>query len=285
MQNSTRSPLQTSANEDFKGFHIPPTPYEKITDKHVKREYIKERLALAFRVMAQNGLDEGAAGHLTVRDSLDGSTFWVNPFGVPFDTMTVTDLLRIDHTGAIIEGGRSDQMFYNEAAYVIHAAVHSARPDANAVCHSHSPYSKAFCAFSKPLSMVSQDACLFYNDHAVYETFGARGVVLKGEESKAIVRALGQNKALLMANHGVLTVGTTIESATFWFYTTLILLGMEKQCQVQLLVDAASKGNASPKIISQEAAQFTFDQTGNESVGWLDGNTLVCFLLYKRDSG
>lgn len=110
--------------------------HPQITDKHVKREYIKERLALAFRVMAQNGLDEGAAGHLTVRDSLDGSTFWVNPFGVPFDTMTVTDLLRIDHTGAIIEGGRSDQMFYNEAAYVIHAAVHSARPDANAVCHS-----------------------------------------------------------------------------------------------------------------------------------------------------
>lgn len=100
------------------------------------RAYIRERLALAFRVFAAHGMEEGAAGHLTVRDSVDRNTFWVNPLGIPFDLMTVSDLLRIDHKGKILEGGKPDAQFYNSAAYVIHAAVHHARSDANAVCHS-----------------------------------------------------------------------------------------------------------------------------------------------------
>lgn len=116
--------------------------------------------------------------------------------------------------------------------------------------------------------MISQDACLFYNDHAVYDQFG--GVVLKGEESQAIVKALANNKALLMANHGVLTVGETIESATFWFYS------VEKQCQVQLMVDAATDRNGwKPRVKAHDAAQFTFDNTGYEDVGRLDGIALV----------
>ena len=65
--------------------------------------------------------------------------------------------------------------------------------------------------------MISQDSCMFYNDHAVYNNFG--GVVLKGQESQEIVNALGRNKAALLSNHGLLTVGNTIESATFWFYS------------------------------------------------------------------
>lgn len=178
-------------------------------------------------------MEEGAAGHLTVRDSVNRDMFWVTPFGVPFELMTASDLLLIDHRGKIVEGGKPDLQYYNSAAFVIHAAIHSARPDANAVCHSyvitfsivnfilifvrHSVYSKAFCAFGRPLSMISQDSCMFYNDHAVYNNFG--GVVLKGQESQEIVNALGRNKAALLSNHGLLTVGNTIESATFWFYS------------------------------------------------------------------
>lgn len=115
--------------------------------------------------------------------------------------------------------------------------------------------------------MITQDSCMFYDDHAVYDAFG--GVVLKSEESQSIVMALANNKALFLSNHGVLTVGKTIESATFWFYS------LEKQCQVQLLVDAtsASKGWKS-RLISDEAAQFTYDNTGDEDSGRFEGEVL-----------
>ncbi|TIC21606.1 arad-like aldolase/epimerase [Wallemia mellicola] len=264
--------ILTEEKEDFTAFYIPESTYKKGL-----RQYIKERLALAFRFFAAHGMEEGASGHLTVRDCIDSNTFWVNPFGVPFEMMTASDLLRIDHSGRIVEGGKPDRQYYNSAAYVIHAAVHYARPDANAVCHSHSRYTKAFSAFGRKLEMISQDACIFYNDHAVYGDFG--GVVLKGEESAAIVAALKSNKALFMVNHGALTVGKTIESAAFWFYS------LEKQCQVQLTIDSASTGRGwKPRIISTDSAQFTYDNTADEDSGRFEGECLFKSVEYRCNS-
>ncbi|TIA87108.1 hypothetical protein E3P99_03388 [Wallemia hederae] len=258
----------------FTAFTIPPSQYDSITSAHQLRAYLKERLALAFRVFAQHGLEEGASGHLTVRDNIDRDTFWVNPFGVPFEMMTVSDLLRIDHAGVVVEGGRPDAQYYNSAAYVIHAAVHHARPDANAVCHSHAPYSKAFSTFGRHLDMITQDSCMFYNDHAVYSDFG--GVVLRDEESQGIVNALSTHKALFLVNHGILTVGQTIESAAFWFYS------LEKQCQVQLLADAAAHSKGwSTRTVTDDAAQFTYDNTADEDSGRFEGEVLFKAADYR----
>lgn len=135
----------------------PPT----FTDKHQEREYLKGRLAAAFRIFGKNGYADGIEGHITLRDPVDPETFWVNPFGVPFHHMKSSDLVQTDHAGNVIGGGKVRVI--NKAAYQIHAAIHKARPDVNCAAHCHSNYGRTFCAFGKPLDMTTQDATVFYN--------------------------------------------------------------------------------------------------------------------------
>jgi hypothetical protein len=117
---------------------------------------------------------------------------------------------------------------------MIHHAVHSARPDVNCVAHSHSIYGRTFCALGRPLDMITQDSCAFYNDLALYSSF--RGIVLESDEGAAIATALGDKKAALLQNHGLLTCGKTIEATIFWF------MSLEKCCHSQLMADAAVGG-------------------------------------------
>ncbi|OCF40446.1 hypothetical protein I317_05749 [Kwoniella heveanensis CBS 569] len=191
----------------------PPAP--TFDDKYEEREYVKQRLALAYRVIAREGMCEGASGHLTSRDPIDRDRFWVNPYGLHFSRMTASDLLMVDHHGKIVMGGKPDRQRYNAAAFVIHSAIHAARPDVDSVVHAHSPYGKAFSTLGRNLPFYTQDSALFWNDIKLYAAHG--GVVLSAKESGEIVGSLGKKKALIMQNHGLLTVGGCIESAVAWF--------------------------------------------------------------------
>ena len=137
---------------------IPQPPVFK--DKYEEREYLKGRLAAAFRIFGKLGFDEGVAGHITLRDPVNPSTFWVNPFGIAFSMMKRSDLILVDHDGQVIDGG--SYRLLNVAAYRIHSAVHAARPDVNCAAHSHSIHGRSFCALGRPLDIISQDACVFY---------------------------------------------------------------------------------------------------------------------------
>lgn len=138
-------------------FPNPPT----FTDKHKQREYLKGRLAAAFRIFGKYGFDEGVAGHITLRDPVDPTTFWVNPFGVAFSLMKRSDLIQVDHSGKIIDGG--NVRLLNTAAFMIHGAVHQARPDVMCAAHSHSIYGRSFCTLGRKLDIITQDSCAFYN--------------------------------------------------------------------------------------------------------------------------
>lgn len=87
----------------------------------------------------------------------DTSAFWVNPFGKPFDQMTASDLLLVDHTGAVLEGSGKpgDGQVYNAAGYAIHSAIHAVRPDINAAAHSHSFYGRGFSALGRNIDLVN----------------------------------------------------------------------------------------------------------------------------------
>ncbi|KAL1868349.1 hypothetical protein Plec18167_008274 [Paecilomyces lecythidis] len=112
--------------------------------------------------------------------------------------------------------------------------------------------------------MLSQDHCVFYHDHALYENFA--GVVLDNEEGKQIAKALGNKKALLLGNHGLLTAGETVEAVTAWF----ILL--DKCCQIQLLADASSAGSGVPLVkIGEQESQSTWKALGHSSGGYFMG--------------
>src|SRR5947209_18335735 len=110
-----------------------------------ERRRRKERLAGGFRVLAALGLAEGVAGHLTARDPEEVDTFWVNPFGLGFDRVRVSDLLRVNAEGEVVEGTGP----LNVSAFAIHAAVHAARPDVVAAAHCHPLYGKAWSAVGR----------------------------------------------------------------------------------------------------------------------------------------
>lgn len=222
----------------------------KFEDKYKERQWMLEHMAGVFRVFGRKGYTEGSAGHISVRDPVDPETFWINPLGKHFSLMKVSDLVHVDKDANIIGGNKTA---INAAGFQIHSELHKARPDVNAACHTHSPFGKAYSTFGKPLDMINQDVCMFYKSHSVYTNFG--GVVLEKEEGKRLATALGNGKGIILQNHGLLTVGSTVDEAGYLF--TL----MERSCEIQLMVDSV-KG-FEKKLIGDEEADYTEKMTAD----------------------
>jgi ribulose-5-phosphate 4-epimerase/fuculose-1-phosphate aldolase len=218
-----------------------------------ERLHVKQRLAAALRLFSQFGYDEGVAGHITARDPEHRDTFWVNPFSKDFSQICVSNLIRVDDAGEVVEGSWP----VNRAAFAIHSRLHKARPDVFAAAHAHSIHGKAFSALSKPLDPITQDSCAFFEDHSVFSDY--TGVVLDTGEGDRIAEALGGRKAVILRNHGLLTVGATVDAAAFWFIT------MDRSCHAQLLADAAGE----TVKISPEMARHTSKQVGSPMIGFL----------------
>jgi ribulose-5-phosphate 4-epimerase/fuculose-1-phosphate aldolase len=153
-------------------------------------------------------------------------------------------MVHINEEGQVIGGNR---VAVNAAGFMIHSAIHKARPDIHAACHTHSPYGKAWSTFGKPLDIINQDSTTFYGNQTVYSSFG--GVVLEADEGHRIAEALGPTaRAIILQNHGLLTAGGTVDEAAYLF--TL----MERTCEVQLLVESVK---LEKQIIGDEQAEYT----------------------------
>ncbi|KAF2799685.1 class II aldolase/adducin domain-containing protein [Melanomma pulvis-pyrius CBS 109.77] len=249
------TPLQAISQ----GVCLPGIPLFSSFDKH--RSWILDHMAGAFRVFARKGYTEGMSGHISVRDPEHPHTFWTNPLGKHFATLKASDMVLVDYDGKVVGGNKTRPA--NAAGFLIHSAVHKARPDVHAACHCHGKGGKAWSAFGKRLEMINQDVTYFYGEaQAVYEEFG--GVVLDEAEGKRLAAALGpKGKGMILRNHGLLTVGGTVDEAAY-LYTL-----MERSCEVQLMVEAAA-ANGLPKIlVDDEAAAYTFKMASDpESLYW-----------------
>ena len=224
-----------------------------------ERRHRKERLAASFRLFAKFGYDEGVAGHITARDPELGDHFWVNPFGVHFSQIRVSDLILVNHKGEVVEGDRP----VNVAAFAIHSQVHAARPDVIAAAHSHSMYGKSWATLGRLLDPITQDACAFYEDHGIFEDY--TGVVAETSEGARIAKALGSTKAVILRNHGLLTVGESVDEAVWWFVT------MDRSCHAQLLAEAAGE----PIRITHESALHTRGQVEDQD-RWMVSISAPC---------
>lgn len=236
-----------------------------------ERQHRKQRLAASYRLFSKFGFDEGVVGHITVRDPEFTDTFWVNPFGMHFSLIKVSDLIRVGHDGKVLEGNQP----VNAAGFAIHSRIHAARPDAIGAAHSHSTYGRAFATLGRKLDPISQDVCAFYNDHALYEEYG--GVAVELDEGQQIAKALGPHKAAILRNHGLLTVGQTVDEAAWWFIT------MERSCQVQLMAEAAAAHSGQPlQMVSDKAAQQAYQIVGSPFFGWFQFQSLYARILKEQ---
>ncbi|KAG6816247.1 hypothetical protein H0H87_007461 [Tephrocybe sp. NHM501043] len=208
-------------------------PMPKFDDPYAEREWIKAHMAAVFRFWGKMGYSNGNAGHITVRDPVLPGYYWMNPLAVHYSSITAN------------------------------SAIHEARPDIKAAAHCHSIYGKAWSVFGKPVEITTQDSCVLYNNLAVYDNFG--GVVLATEEGKNIARALGpKNKACILQNHGLLTLGSTVDEAASLF------MALDKQCHVMLLAETASSNLLRPKLIDKEDAEYTAKFLQEPEIGYHD---------------
>jgi ribulose-5-phosphate 4-epimerase/fuculose-1-phosphate aldolase len=215
-----------------------------------ERQHRKSRLAASYRIFAQKGYDHSLAGHITARDPEFADRFWVAPIGPWFGNIKVSDLVLVDHDGHILAGRGP----INQAGFAIHSAIHRARPDVVSAAHSHSIYGKAWSALGRLLDPITQDSCFFYERHALFTEFS--GIVLDTSEGERIAAVLGDKRAVILQNHGILTVGRSVESAVAGY------VAFENACQAQLLAEAAGE----VKLISHEVAHHTANQVFGDAV-------------------
>jgi ribulose-5-phosphate 4-epimerase/fuculose-1-phosphate aldolase len=234
---------------------LAPPPFTSIPDE---RLHGKQKLTAGFRILAALGMAEGVAGHITLRDPEHTDTFWVNPFGKGFSQICVSDLLRVDEAGRIVEGEGT----LNVSAFAIHAEIHRARPDVAAAAHVHSLYGKSWSALGRLLDPISQDACVFFEDHVFHDD--TRVLVTSNSEGRELATSLGNAKAAILRNHGLLTVGQTVDEAVWWF------IAMERCCQSQFLAESIGQ----PLLVDPDNARVTRDVSGSHFVGWLHFQTL-----------
>lgn len=185
-------------------------------------QHLRQQLAAAYRLAAMFGWEDTLYTHFSVRLPGDGEPqFLINPFGMMFDEVTASNLIVVDMQGNVV-AGRSTA---NSAGFTIHSAVHSARDDAHCVMHTHTLPGMAVAAYEEGLLQLNQISTEFYQ-RVGYHPY--EGVSFDLDERARIQRSLGENIALILQSHGLLSVGRTIADA---FY---IMYYLNRACEIQL---------------------------------------------------
>ena len=209
------------------GMPVIPSAYE-LEGAAAERE-LRVQLAAAYRLVDHFGWTELIYGHLTARVPGPEHHFLINPYGLNYDEITASNLVKIDLDGNVIEG---EGHGVNYAGFVIHSAVHMAKSDSNRVVfHTHTRAGMAVAALEDGLLPVSMTSTQFYDDIAYHDY---EGVSLYLDERERLLEALGDAKAMILRNHGLLVVGRTVPEAFLNLYR------LERACQVQ--IDAAAAG-------------------------------------------
>jgi ribulose-5-phosphate 4-epimerase/fuculose-1-phosphate aldolase len=198
---------------------------------HERRQRQRE-LALSYRIFGALRWGDLGDGHISARDPERTDCFWLLGYSVSFDRATVGDLVLVGPDGSVLEGDHD----INETAYRIHWPIHEARPDVVAAAHTHTQWGTPFSAERQLLQPITQEACIFHDDHAVFDDEEVQ--VLSIDGGKRIAAALGPNRAAILANHGLLTTGPTVGEAVAAFVT------MERVAEAHLKAPGARRISA-----------------------------------------
>merc|ERR1711981_864201 len=172
------------------------------------------KLAAVYRLVDMYGWTQSIYNHISVRISQDTEHFLINPFGMLYNEITASGLVKVDMQGQIVEAGTTN-FGVNIAGFMLHAAVHSARPDLKCILHLHTPNIVAVSSMKCGLLHLSQESCLIGD--VSYHSY--EGLVVEKAEWETLSRDLGvHNKVMLLRNHGAICCGETIEEAFFYAY-------------------------------------------------------------------
>ena len=222
-----------------------------IDDPAELRAHRQQRLVLAYQLFGALHWGEQGDGHITARDPEQTDAFWLLRYGAPFGQASVDDLVLVDGSGAVI-GGHPDGEI-NPAAHFIHWPILAARPDVISAAHTHTPYGTPWSANAQPFQPIAQEATAFFERHSVYRGEDVDVISLDG--GVRIAEALGDGIGVILRNHGLLTVGASIDEAVGWF------LMMERVAEVHVKA-------TDPQPISDEAARESGRYVGHPYHGW-----------------
>jgi len=202
-------------------------------------------LAAAYRLIDMFGWSDLLGTHLSARVPDAGDQFLINPYGLLFEEITASSLVKVDEEGHILSPTEYD---VNPAGFVIHSAVHMALPDAMCVMHTHTPAGVGVATQKGGLLPLTQHALAVIAETAYHDY---EGIATDPAERERLVRDLGDRKVLFLRNHGLLTVGRTIAEAWVWMYRA------ERACRMQL---AFQQAGAEAMPIPEEVQKVTIER-------------------------
>ena len=208
----------------------------------------KRDCALGYRLFAAQKWGDLGDGHISARDPLREDCFWMLRYGVSYHAAMVSDLVLVGPGGELVEG----EGFINIAGYYIHQPILEARPDLVSAVHVHTGWGTPFSAEARMIEPISQESCVFFEDHALWEDEEVQ--VQSVEAGRRIAAAMGQNRAIILRNHGLLTGGDSVAEAVGRF------VYMERVAEVHMKA-------RNPKPISAEAARFAKEDLIKFGVG------------------
>lgn len=221
------------------------------------------QLAACYRIFDHLGWTELIYNHITLRVPGEDGAFLINPYGFHFSEVTASNLVKID-----IEGNRLDDSIasINQAGFVQHAAFHTALPDAHCVMHTHSTAGMAISCLEEGLSITNFYAALLAGKVSVHEF---EGITTRRDEGSRLIASMGQNKALILRNHGLLTIGSTLPAAfqRLWF--------LQRACEVQLAAAAAGGLHSIDPAIFESHARDAAQLNQGLGLGELEFAALV----------
>jgi ribulose-5-phosphate 4-epimerase/fuculose-1-phosphate aldolase len=181
-------------------------------------------LACTYRLVAHYGWTHGISNHISLRAPGDDEHFLINPHGLQFREVTASSLIKVDLDGNIVS---ETEFGINPAGFVIHSAVHAARKDIACALHTHTEAGMAVAALKCGLLPLNMSAIRFHNRIAYHDY---EGVTVRVDERQRLAADLGQHNAMILRNHGLLTLGKTPGDAFMLMYH------LEKSCRSQLAV-------------------------------------------------
>jgi len=212
---------------------------------------VRVQLAACYRLIAHFGMDDLIYTHISARVPGREDHFLLNPYGMMFSEITASSLVKIDHHGNTVEPADYP---VNHAGFVIHSAVHMARPDIQCVLHTHTRAGVALSCLKEGILPLNQISCAYYNRVGYHDY---EGIASNLDERERLVQDLGEKHSLVLRNHGLLTAGRTIPEAFVLMYY------LEQTCRMQ--IDVMSSGGTMEKL-SPAVAEYTARQYETSSM-------------------